>query len=280
MRTPEARARRGVMVPRKLIYRDGIRIAYGVEGEGPLVLLVQGLALSSQTWLLSWQRLVERGFRVAAIDNRGTGLSEVSYPPYTMCEMAADAAHLIDHLGGPAIVAGLSLGGMVAQHVAIHHPRHVSGLVLAATTVGNPFGKLPHPNVLRILTLGLLGHRKSMIAMRRFLVHPESLERDPKLFREFDRVVVAEGVHWQAVMGQLAAAGSHNTYFSARKINVPVEIMTGDSDVLVPTENALILARRIHGSELTMLPQAGHAFPLEYPDAIPDAVVRVHDRLK
>ena len=267
------------MAERKLIYRNGIRIAYSVEGEGPLVLLVQGLGMSSRAWLLASQRLIDRGFRVAAVDNRGTGLSEVSLPPYSMREMAADAARVIEHLGGPAIVAGISLGGMISQHLAINHPEHVAGLVLCATTVGNPFGKLPTHKVLRTVMRGLLGHRKSMLATRKFLVYPPNLDRDPDLFREFDKVVVAEGVRWQAVLGQISAAGAHNTYFSAKRIRGPVEILTGDSDVLVPTKNAFILARRIEGSEVTVLPEAGHAFPLEYPDAVPDAVERVHQRL-
>lgn len=267
------------MDPRRLIYRRGIRIAYGVEGDGPLVLLVQGLGMSSQAWLLASSRLAKRGFRVACIDNRGTGLSEVSYPPYSMREMAADAAHLIRHLGGPAIVAGLSLGGMIAQHVAINHPDQVAGLVLAATTIGSPQGKLPKPHVLQTMLRGLLGHRKSMLALRHFLVHPDNLAKDPTLFRDFDRVVMAEGVRWQAVIGQITAAGAHNTYAKARHIHCPVEVLAGDSDVIVPTENAFILARRIPDAELTVLPKAGHAFPLEYPDAIPDAVARVQARV-
>jgi len=187
------------MVPRKHLHRNGIRIAYSVVGEGPLVLFIHGLAMSSRAWLQSWQPLVERGFRVAAIDNRGTGQSTVSMPPYSMREMASDTAYLLEHLGGgPAIVAGLSLGGMIAQHLTIRNPHLVSGLVLAATTVGNPFGKLPRPEVLRTLTLGLLGHRRSGVAMRQYLVHAENLANDPDLFREFDRAVLADGVTYGA----------------------------------------------------------------------------------
>lgn len=197
-----------------------------------------------------------------------------------MREMASDTAYLLEHLGGgPAIVAGLSLGGMIAQHLTIRNPHLVSGLVLAATTVGNPFGKLPRPEVLRTLTLGLLGHRRSGVAMRQYLVHAENLANDPDLFREFDRAVLADGVHVRGVLGQLAAAARHNTYFSVRKIHVPVEIVAGDTDALVPTVNASLLARRIHGSELTILPRAGHAFPLERPEAMVDAVLRVHQRI-
>lgn len=266
------------MRPRETTDRQGHRIAFSVEGEGPLVLLVQGLGLSSPTWLLAFDRLLAMGFRVAAIDNRGTGLSDVPLPPYSMRTMAADVAHVIDRLGGPAIVAGISLGGMIAQHVAIHHPASVEGLVLAATTVGNPFGKLPRPAVLGTLVRGMLGDRKSMVKMRRHLVHPSNLERNPDLFREFDRVIVSEGVRWQAVLGQLLAAWAHNTYFAARRIQVPVEVLTGDSDELVPTVNSLILRQRIPDCSLTVLPRAGHAFPLEHPSAIPDAVRRVAER--
>ena len=210
----------------------------------------------------------------------GTGLSEVSNPPYSMRSMASDVARVLRHLGEPAIVAGISLGGMISQHLAILYPSLVKGLVLAATAVGNPHGKLPKPKVLRTMMRGLLGHRESMIAMRRYLVHPPNLDRNPELFRDFDQVVRSEGVRWQAVLGQISAAATHNTYDSVRRIRVPVEVLSGDDDVLVPTKNAYILARRIPGAKLTILPDAGHAFPLEMPDAINDAIVRVHQRVE
>ena len=267
------------MDARQTIHRNNRRIAYSVQGEGPLVLLIQGLAMSSRSWLQTSIPLMQGGFRVAAIDNRGTGLSERSLPPYSMREMALDAAFLIEHLGGPAIVAGLSLGGMIAQHLAIDHPTHVSGLVLAGTTLGNPFGKLPRPRVLAALTLGILGHRKSMKAMRGYLVHPANLARNPSLLDEFERTVSSEGTSWKTLVGQLGAACLHNTYWRVREIRVPVEVVAGDHDVVLPTPNARLLAQRIPGANLTILPQAGHAFPLEYPMAIPDAVDRVHRRL-
>ncbi|MCL2823842.1 MAG: alpha/beta hydrolase [Polyangiaceae bacterium] len=261
------------------IHRNGNRIAFTVGGEGPLVLLIQGLGMSSKAWLSSSAALEERGFRVASVDNRGTGFSEKPLPPYSMREMAADAACVITHLGGPAIVVGISLGGMIAQHLAIDYPDLVCGLVLAATTVGNPFGKLPKPSVLRALVFGLLGHRKSKDDMRALLVHPATLRRDPTLFHEFERVAGSDESGWRAVAGQFSAACAHNTYFAARRIRVPVEVIAGDSDLILPTANALLLARRIGGAALTILPQAGHVFPLEYPHAIPDAIDRVRSRL-
>lgn len=235
--------------------------------------------MSSKTWLDCSTPLIQRGFRVAAIDNRGTGLSQKSLPPYSMREMANDAAFLIDYLQGPAIVAGISLGGMIAQHIAIDHPDKVSGLVLAATTVGLPFGKLPHPSVLRALTFGLLGHRKSALELRTYLVNPSTLEHDSSLVDEFERVAASEKVALRTVVGQLGAACAHSTYFRVKNIRVPVEVIAGDRDMILPTPNATILSRRIQGAALTILPKAGHAFPLEYPLAIPDAISRIHAQL-
>jgi pimeloyl-ACP methyl ester carboxylesterase len=265
------------MAAPRLIYRKGSRIAYDMQGEGPLVVLIQGLGMTGRNWLGAPARLADAGFTVVTVDNRGAGRSEVPLPPYRMREMARDVIAVMEHIRrGPAVVAGISLGGMIAQHVTLLARDAVRGLVLAATTCGPPFGRLPRPRVLTTILRGLTGDRRAMLATRAFLVHASSLARDPHLFREFDRVVVQEGVHRIGVIGQIAAAAGHNTFFQLRSIRCPVEILSGDADVLVPTANAHILGRRIRHARVTILPNAGHAFPLEYPDAIPDAIQRVH----
>lgn len=267
------------MAAPRLIYRKGSRIAYDIQGEGPLVVLVQGLGMTGRSWMRTPARLAEAGYTVVTVDNRGAGRSEVPLPPYRMRDMARDVIAVMDHVGqGPAVVAGISLGGMIAQHVTLLAADAVRGLVLAATTCGPPFGRLPRPHVLTTILRGLSGDRRAQLATRKFLVHASSLERDPHLFREFDRVVAQEGVHRLGVFGQIAAAAGHNTFFKLRSIRCPVEILSGDSDVLVPTANAHILGRRIRHARVTILPNAGHAFPIEYPNAIPDAIQRVHEQ--
>ena len=115
-----------------------VRIHWESHGEsrGPAVVLVQGLGLSSRFWFDQPARLSKHQ-RVITLDNRGTGRSDKPRRPYRLPQMADDVARVIREANaGPAIVVGISMGGMIAQHVAMRHPKDVAGLVLIATTPG------------------------------------------------------------------------------------------------------------------------------------------------
>ena len=130
------------------------RIHYTVHGDrrGTPVVLLQGLGLSSRFWfdvpeLLSEDAETPR--RVIAVDNRGTGRSDKPRTPWTMSTMADDVAAVLDDAGVEgAFVVGISMGGMIAQHVALRHPTRVKGLVLLATTAGFLMGALPEAKAL------------------------------------------------------------------------------------------------------------------------------------
>src|SRR5580700_637459 len=126
----------------------GARVHYQVVGErGDWVVLLQGLGLSSRFWFEQPELLAndpKRPRRVLVIDNRGAGKSDTPRPPYRMRQMADDVVAAMDAANvRRAVVVGISMGGMIAQHVALRHPQRVDGLVLIATTPGLPHGRLP-----------------------------------------------------------------------------------------------------------------------------------------
>ena len=162
------------------------RIHYQVMGEGDdNVVLVQGLGLSSRFWFEQPELLAtdpDRPRRVLVLDNRGTGKSDKPRPPYRMAEMADDVIAAMDAAGmRAATIVGISMGGMIAQHVALRHPSRVDGLVLLATTPGLPHGRLPGVRALRtLISLSLFGPRRGSNGLASLLL---SKDHEPILYR-------------------------------------------------------------------------------------------------
>jgi 3-oxoadipate enol-lactonase len=262
------------------LQRDGVKLAYDLRGSGPLVALAHGLGLPGRMWLELPEGLEARGFSVVTPDARGTGGSDVPPPPYHMHQLADDLAAVIRAADrGPAIVAGVSMGGMVSQHLALRHPELVVGLVLGATTCGLPHGQPPNLRFAIRVVHSLVDRARALPHLRRMMLAPGRFDADPALFDEWDRVQEGMVMPWQGVIGHLTAAARHSTGFSLSRISCPTVSVAGAGDQILPAENARIIARRVPGAELVILPDAGHAFPLERPEAVPRAVQRISRRI-
>jgi pimeloyl-ACP methyl ester carboxylesterase len=263
-----------------VVHRGGVRLGYERRGSGPAVVLIPGLGMPGRMWLTLPGGLVKTGFTVVIPDNRGAGRSDVPWPPYRMRDLADDVASVMRSAGEtPALVVGISLGGMIAQVLALRHPDAVSGLVLAATTPGLPLARPAHLGFLALMVRLHLGDQRALEPLRLRIVHPRSLERNPHLLDPWDAVARREPTSLTGLLGQLSAAAMHRTGLSLARIRCPTEVIAGEDDLIIPPVNSRILARRIAGATLTLLPGAGHAFPLEVPAALPDAIRRVHQRV-
>jgi pimeloyl-ACP methyl ester carboxylesterase len=253
--------------------RGDLEIYYEVHGRGtarmPAVLLM-GLGAD----LTSWERVVPLlagDRRLILIDQRGVGRS--SRPPgvYTTADMADDVAAVLDDAGvARAHVVGLSLGGAVAQQLAIHHGRRVRSLALLATFADGKAwlegirrrdpeladGLLQATRVAdaRLLTAGLV----SMVYTERFI----ALEKQ-KLRQLFESAAGADGT---GLAGQLAAAFSHNTLGRLATIGAPTLLVSAGADLLVP--NMLELASGLNRPKVVTIPGAPHGMHLEAPDEV------------
>ncbi len=237
--------------------------------------------MPASMWLGLSGGLVKSGFLVISPDNRGTGASDAPRLPYSMAGLAADSAAVMEHAGVErALVVGLSLGGMIAQRLALNHSERVGGLVLAATTCGFPLGRPVRLRVVREMIRALSGSHRAVQGMRSLLVHPDSLARRPDMFSMWDRTMGSAPPRMAGFMGQMAAAAGHAACLQLKRIACPTEVITGDSDAIIPPHNSKVLARRIPGANLTLVPRAGHAFPLEHPRALPEAISRVRRRME
>jgi pimeloyl-ACP methyl ester carboxylesterase len=247
-----------------------IRIHYTEAGQGDPLLLIMGFGLPGEAWLGSLPFL--QGFRAIYYDNRGTGLSDAPGGPYTIEQMADDAAGLLDHLGiARAHVYGISMGGMIAQELALRHPEKVRSLVLGCTMCGGAQAKMAEPEVIELLIDVMSNMGKPDLATW--------IERQLPLLFPADWVEANPGIRDMLAMmvplmpptppdtAQNAAAGifAWGTYDRLPQIRVPTLVVHGDRDVLIPVENAYILAERIPRAKLHIVKGAGHGYPAQDP---------------
>ena len=242
--------------------RAGHTIYYETHGEpsAPPLLLIMGLSLSMR----AWDRLPELlapHFRVLVFDNRGTGRSGRAGFAFHMRDLADDAAAVIEAAGVPAAhVFGISMGGMIAQELALRHPDRVRGLVLGATFAGWLRSKKPSLRTqlqLLLLNAGFVTPER----MARVVVSPEWHARNPTGALEWMRR--AERTSARFFVAQVAAIARHRTEKRLGQIRAPTLVITGTHDALVPPQNSALIARLIPGARLLELAGAGHAFPLE-----------------
>jgi pimeloyl-ACP methyl ester carboxylesterase len=240
-----------------------VRIAWFEAGEGAPLLLIQGLGYGAWGWDPVVPGLAER-FRVLTFDNRGSGGSEIPPGPYTAGEMAADALQVLAEAGVErAHVAGASLGGMIAQELAVAHPERVDRLVLCCTTPGGA-DAVPMPEV----TVRLFGEAATLepqIALRRFVENALAPGEEAVADELYRRRLASppDPVGWQ---GQ-AAAGTTFPGVDLSRVQAPTLVLHGTADNVVDPANAALLAARVPDARLERLEGAGHMLFWERPDA-------------
>ena len=264
----------------------GNELFYETHGEGDPLLLIMGLAADSTAWMFQVPEFA-RHYRTIVFDNRGVGRSSKPRGPYTMHEMADDAAGLLDVIGiARAHVVGVSMGGMIAQELALRHPKRVRGLVLACT--------FPEPDAeaerQRQFSLTRFGGRVtasgeteidvSAVDPLMFFQHllprvfnQAFIDRElPKLLQIFGGAL-QYGFSLEAILGQVEAIMGHKATDRLHQIGAPTLVITGDADLLVSPANSDVLARNIPGAKLVKVPGGSHGFNFETPDVFNREVI-------
>lgn len=242
----------------------GARIYWEESGSGAPILLVMGLGYAHQMWFRT-RPLMEAHYRTVVFDNRGVGQSDVPAGPYTIAEMADDAAAVLDAAGiQRARVLGMSMGGMIAQEFALRHPERVERLVLGCTSFGGKTSKIAGNEVLQILraraTMTLDEGVEAMVPY----IYDSGTPRE----RIDEDLVIRRKVYPSAegYLAQVQAINSWSCVDRLGEIAVRTLVIHGETDQLIPPENAEMLASRIAGAELVMLPHASHIFTTDQPE--------------
>jgi 3-oxoadipate enol-lactonase len=244
-----------------------VELHWESHGEGPPVLLIMGLGLSGGAW---WRTVpvLARRFRVITFDNRGVGRSKAPSYAYTTEAMADDAASVLDAAGiGRAHVYGISLGGMVAQQLALRHPRRVESLVLGATHPGGPRAITPDGQVLGFFRRRPgLPQEEAAWASVPYNYGPACRRRHGSRIAEDVAQRLAHPFPAEAYTAQLYAARVHNCLGRLGRIQAPTLIVHGRHDRMIPLGNAELIAAQMPHARLEILEHCGHVYPTEQPD--------------
>ena len=255
-----------------------LRLHFDVAGRsGPPVLLIMGLTVPGRSWRAIVPAL-QPHHRVAFFDHRGVGQSEAPRGPYSMAQMAGDVVGLLDHLGwAQAHIVGLSMGGMVAQHVALNARHRVRSLALLATHAGGWQARLPQPRGLYhfIQTQLLRDKQEKTTALANLLFSQEFLATADRhaLHRNLEDDF-GEPVPKSVLLAQYAAIQRHYTADKlARLRDVPTLVVRPGRDLLVRPEESDRLVRLIPNARLLRLDGCGHAVIRQEPEAVAAALL-------
>ena len=250
--------------------------------EGPLdpdaggdpVVLIMGLGASSRLWhrLLPW---LAREHRVILFDNRGTGSSAPVRGRLTMSGLAADAVTVLDAAGiERAHVVGASMGGMIAQHVALDHRDRVRSLVLACTTPGGRSGAPPWRLLASAAVRPLLGSRRSFPLVAPSLYAAATLADRPDRVAEDLELRMADATSPLTLYAQLGAIALHDTRSRLAELDgLGVLVVHGLEDRLVPPARGRELAELIPGAHLELIPSCGHLLTTDAEDQTAGAIL-------
>jgi pimeloyl-ACP methyl ester carboxylesterase len=247
---------------------NGIKIAYGVRGSGPPLVLIMGYRLSSLAWPFDFIDALAERFAVVLFDNRGTGTSDKPTFGYEISNMARDVAGLLDHLEiGRANILGYSMGGAIAQDFVRQFPDRVSGLVLCATMCGGPRAVYAPPPVVRVMR-ELDGLTPEEIARRIWQVtySPGYLENHRERAEDQMRREITAPTPLHAADLQYQAFAEFDCSKALPNIRARTLVLTGDLDQLVSAQNSKFIASLIPGARLIVIPGCGHRMMWEATD--------------
>jgi pimeloyl-ACP methyl ester carboxylesterase len=254
---------------------DGGQIAYRRIGNGRSLVALNGFAATSADWDPSFIDTLASSNRLILLDNRGIGGSTDDGQPFDIARLADDAARVIETLGIELVnVLGWSMGGFIAQTLALQQPGRINKLVLLSTDPGGADADLASAEVWsQLIDMSGTPHEQARRLLS--LLFPDAVAES--IYREFgDIVATARAQLSPSLVNRQAPAMDawHRTGIGniLREMNVPVLIATGTADIVIPPSNALRLVNVIPGAWLAQFNGGGHAFMAQYPRPLADLI--------
>jgi 3-oxoadipate enol-lactonase len=252
------------------VENQGAKLYWDEQGSGEPLLLIMGLSYPSCVWHRS-RPVLANSYRTVALDNRGVGQSDVPPGIYPIALMASDAAAVLDAAGvESAHVFGVSMGGMIAQELALQYPSRVRSLILGCTAAGGPYAIKAESAALETLMRRDLTPEESKEAIIPFIYDPAT----PRERIDEDMVIRMKCYPTpQGYQGQLQGIFGWEASSRLAQITAPTLVIHGESDRLIPPANARIIAERIRDAKLVLIPGASHIFATDQPAAAHHAIL-------
>lgn len=252
-------------------HNAGTKLYWEEYGSGDPILMIMGLSFTLDMWFRITPAL-SKHYRLILFDNRGIGRSDTPRGPYSIRQMADDAAAVMEAAGvSSAHIMGASMGGMIAQELALRYPERVRALLLGCTSGGAFGSKLPHFRRLP-LTVGSAKTLEEREWLFSPLIYADSTPKER--IAEDIQVRVRYPQLRAGFLSQFAAILTWSSYHRLHQVQAPTLVMHGDEDRLVPMENGLRVAHRIPYAQFVKVPGAGHVISTDQPEIVDDAVLR------
>jgi 3-oxoadipate enol-lactonase len=254
----------------------GAGLHYERAGDGEPLLLIQGMSGTHLAWGRPFLERLQRDFDCLVFDNRGIGDSDPVTGPFTIAEMAADAGTVLDAVGWQsAHVLGISMGGMIAQELALAEPARLRTLTLGCSYCGGPGSALMDPADFGALAEAMASANADQIfrAMWELNLSP-GFRADEGRYETFTAMAAALPARRRTVELQLQAIVAHDTQARLPALGLPTLVIHGTADRVLPALNGKLIAAVIPGAELELLEDVGHMYWWEQPERAADLVRR------
>jgi 3-oxoadipate enol-lactonase len=253
-----------------------VELSYERGGDGPPLLLIMGMSGTKHHWGEPLLEDLRRDFETITYDHRDTGDSTRTGEPFTIAELAGDAAGLLEALElEEAHVMGISMGGMVAQELALAHPEAIRTLTLGCTYCGGEGSSLTSEAVMQRLVQGMSSGDRERAIRTGWEANVSPSFVDDEVYATFLQIGLRHGVAVPVIMNQMRAIVRHDTSARLPSLRMPTLVVHGTLDQMLPVQNGRMIAGLIPDSRIEIMEGIGHLFFWEEPQRSAE-LVREH----
>ena len=259
---------------------ENLELYYEIIGQGDPLVMIRGLGSNVDHWY-EQAPVLSKKYQLLVFDNRGIARSSNPGGPFSTGDMAADTTALMEAVGiKNAHVLGFSMGGMVAQEMALNYPEKVNGLILVATDCGVTQRIKARPEVSRLFSeMVSQGTAEAKLAAAACLYAKQTFESKMDVIERYNEVSMRFPASTDMMARQWEAVTQHDACSRLQNISSPTLTLTGSEDVLIPPENAKIMADMIPDARTKTITDGGHLVPIEQPQQFNTAVIDFLDGL-